>query len=83
MRLGLLLLAVLASGCATTPRKGAGPCPESQEVCLNDRRCVYDTKRDCQVCACRAWDDSGPKTSGPAGQALPEGTPSRMPPREP
>jgi predicted small lipoprotein YifL len=80
MRLrSLLLLAALACGCATG-RKGPPLCPESTKVCLNDQRCELDRSRDCMLCVCRAWNDSGPRTGGPAGNAQPESLPTVPPP---
>jgi hypothetical protein len=71
--------AALACGCATA-RKGPPQCPESTKVCLNDQRCELDRKRDCMLCACLPWHDTGPRTGGPAGTAQPEGAPAVPPP---
>lgn len=80
----VLLLAAVTTGCASAPaRRAPALCPESQSVCLTDRRCDYDARRDCTVCACVGAYDPAPVKPGPSSRAVPDGTPSRVPPPPP
>jgi hypothetical protein len=73
----LFFVALLAfAGCTSAP-KGERYCQESVAHCATAMDCARDAKRDCILCACRAWDDTKPRSGG-AGNAVPEE--SRPPP---
>jgi hypothetical protein len=79
LRSALVLAPLLVSACVTT---GPGPrCPGSNDVCLSGMDCVPDRERGCQVCQCRRTDEPTPPPAA-AGKAYPEGTPSRLPPKD-